>query len=214
MGGFLRFALNPGSPKQLWPLISEFAIWLASERVARNVSYAAARRGSTSADRSRDQEREACQRHLLAHARALSRIMRRVLLLRALYCKGQMSWFRHSGQIRSAQISISKWPKSLNSGRPLLGGMERSAAIRCSAPCAGRSFGRDRLADYSTSASSESRPVSECVCNQRARAVSVGSTPDFCHHAASSPLPWTSRWCPRHIGTVNSSLTLRPSARL
>jgi len=47
MGGSLRFALNPGSPKQLWPPISEFAIWLASERVARNASYAAARRGST-----------------------------------------------------------------------------------------------------------------------------------------------------------------------
>ena len=36
----------------------------------------------------------------------------------------------------------------------------------------------------------------------------------FFHHAASSPQRWSSRWCPRHSGTVNSSLTLRPSARL
>jgi hypothetical protein len=36
----------------------------------------------------------------------------------------------------------------------------------------------------------------------------------FLHHAASLPQRWTSRWCPRHSGTVNSSLTFRPRARL
>ena len=52
------------------------------------------------------------------------------------------------------------------------------------------------------------------VSNHRARAVVVGSTPAFFHHAASSPQRWASRWWPRHSGTMNSSLTLRPSARL
>jgi hypothetical protein len=55
---------------------------------------------------------------------------------------------------------------------------------------------------------------SGCVSSQRERAITVGSTPAFLHHAASSPQRWTSRWCPRHNGTVNSSLTLRPRARL
>ena len=41
---------------------------------------------------------------------------------------------------------------------------------------------------------------------------SDGSRP-FCHHSASSPLRCTSRWWPRHKGTVNSSLTFRPRAR-
>jgi len=39
----------------------------------------------------------------------------------------------------------------------------------------------------------------------------VGSMPAFFHHAASSPQRWISRLWPRHKGTVNSSLTLRPS---
>ena len=51
---------------------------------------------------------------------------------------------------------------------------------------------------------------SGCVSNHSARAGTVGSMPAFRHHAASSPQRWTSRWCPRHNGTVNSSLTLRP----
>ena len=52
------------------------------------------------------------------------------------------------------------------------------------------------------------------VSSHSARAATVGSIPTACHHAASSPWRCTSRWCPRHKGTVNSSLTLRPSARL
>ena len=50
--------------------------------------------------------------------------------------------------------------------------------------------------------------------SHKARAATVGSTPVFPHHAASSPQRCTSRWCPRQRGTVNSSLTLRLSARL
>src|SRR6516164_7741732 len=49
-----------------------------------------------------------------------------------------------------------------------------------------------------------------CVFNQSTRAAAVGSIPAFFHQLASSPQRWTSRWCPRHSGTVNSSLTLRP----
>jgi hypothetical protein len=33
------------------------------------------------------------------------------------------------------------------------------------------------------------------------------------HEAASSPQRWTSRWWPRHSGTVNSSLTFRGAVR-
>ena len=33
------------------------------------------------------------------------------------------------------------------------------------------------------------------------------------HHVFSSPAWWSSRWCPRQSGTVNSSLTLSPIAR-
>jgi O-antigen ligase len=51
------------------------------------------------------------------------------------------------------------------------------------------------------------------VCSHSARAVVVGSIPAFPHQAASSPERWTSRWCPRQSGTVNSSLTLWPGAR-
>ncbi len=51
------------------------------------------------------------------------------------------------------------------------------------------------------------------VSSHNARAMVVGSTPTFFHHAASSPERWASRWWPRHSGTVNSSLTLRPNAR-
>ena len=51
------------------------------------------------------------------------------------------------------------------------------------------------------------------VSSQSARAAASGSIPIFCHHDDSSPQRWTSRWCVRHIGTVNSSLVLRPSAR-
>ena len=53
-----------------------------------------------------------------------------------------------------------------------------------------------------------------CVSSHSARAVTVGSTPALFHHAASSPQWCTSRWCPRHKGTVCSSLTFLPSARL
>jgi hypothetical protein len=38
--------------------------------------------------------------------------------------------------------------------------------------------------------------------------------PASLHHTTSSPQRWPSRWCPRQSGTVNSSLTLRPRARL
>jgi len=55
---------------------------------------------------------------------------------------------------------------------------------------------------------------SGCVSIHSARAVMVGSIPALLHQAASSPERWTSRWWPRHSGTVNSSLTLRLSARL
>ena len=51
------------------------------------------------------------------------------------------------------------------------------------------------------------------VSSQSARAARSGSVPVFCHHNPSSPQRWTSRWCARQSGTVNSSLTLRPSAR-
>jgi hypothetical protein len=51
------------------------------------------------------------------------------------------------------------------------------------------------------------------VSNHSIRAVMVGSTLVFFHHAASSPQRWASRWWPRHSGTTNSSLALRPSAR-
>jgi hypothetical protein len=51
------------------------------------------------------------------------------------------------------------------------------------------------------------------VSNHSIRAVMVGSTLAFFHHAASSPQRWASRWWPRHSGTTNSSLALRPSAR-
>jgi hypothetical protein len=54
---------------------------------------------------------------------------------------------------------------------------------------------------------------SGCVFSHSARAVVVGSIPAFSHQAASSAERWTSRWCPRQSGIVNSSLTLRPSAR-
>ena len=68
---------------------------------------------------------------------------------------------------------------------------------------------------FSASASALSGPPeSGCVSSHNFRAATVGSIPDFRHHATSSPQPWTSRWWPRHKGTVNSSLTLRPSARL
>jgi hypothetical protein len=45
------------------------------------------------------------------------------------------------------------------------------------------------------------------------RVTASGSIPVFCHHDPSLLQRWTSRWCARHSGTVNSSLTLRPSAR-
>jgi hypothetical protein len=47
------------------------------------------------------------------------------------------------------------------------------------------------------------------VSNQNARAAASGSIPVFPHHDPSSPQRWTSRWCARQSGTVNSSLTLR-----
>jgi hypothetical protein len=50
------------------------------------------------------------------------------------------------------------------------------------------------------------------VFSHSARALTVGSIPTFSHQAASFPQRCTSRWCPRQSGTVNSSLTLRPSA--
>jgi hypothetical protein len=50
-----------------------------------------------------------------------------------------------------------------------------------------------------------------CVFSHSARALTLGSMPAVFHHAASSLQRWTSRWWPRHNGTVNSSLTLRPS---
>ena len=53
---------------------------------------------------------------------------------------------------------------------------------------------------------------SGCDFSQSTRAATLGSIPVLTHHAASSPQRWTSRWCPRQSGTVNSSLTLRPSA--
>ena len=51
-----------------------------------------------------------------------------------------------------------------------------------------------------------------CVLSHRTRAAAVGSIPIFSHQPPSSPQRCASRWCPRHSGTVNSSLTLRPSA--
>src|ERR1700761_8894256 len=48
---------------------------------------------------------------------------------------------------------------------------------------------------------------------QRSRAIGSGSMFKFFHHCRSSPRVWSSRWCARQTGTVNSSLTLRPIAR-
>ena len=45
------------------------------------------------------------------------------------------------------------------------------------------------------------------VSSHSARAGTAGSIPAFFHQATSSPQRWTSRWWPRHSGTVNSSLT-------
>ena len=50
------------------------------------------------------------------------------------------------------------------------------------------------------------------VLSHSTRAAAVGSMPVLIHQATSSPQRCTSRWCPRQSGTVNSSLTLRPSA--
>ena len=52
------------------------------------------------------------------------------------------------------------------------------------------------------------------VSSHSARAVTVGSILFLSHQAASSPHRWISRWCPRHTGTVNSSLTFLARARL
>jgi hypothetical protein len=52
-----------------------------------------------------------------------------------------------------------------------------------------------------------------CVCCHSRCAIGIGSTLSCCHHFSSSPHWCSSRWCVRHSGTVNSSLTLRPSAR-
>jgi hypothetical protein len=46
----------------------------------------------------------------------------------------------------------------------------------------------------------------------RARATLRASIRAVCHHRASSGDRWSSRWCNRHKGTANSSLTLRPRA--
>jgi hypothetical protein len=54
---------------------------------------------------------------------------------------------------------------------------------------------------------------SGCDFSHSTRAAALGSIAVLIHQAASSLQRWTSRWCPRHSGTVNSSLTLRPSAR-
>src|SRR5262249_47255072 len=54
---------------------------------------------------------------------------------------------------------------------------------------------------------------SGCEFSHSTRAAAVASMPIVFHQAYSSPQRCTSRWCPRHSGTVNSSLTLRPRAR-
>ncbi len=58
------------------------------------------------------------------------------------------------------------------------------------------------------------RIASGCVSNHSARAAMAGSSPAVFHHPASSPQRRISRWCPRHNGTANSSLTWRPSAQV
>ena len=57
-------------------------------------------------------------------------------------------------------------------------------------------------------------PPSESLVSSRSdRAAKLGSTRIFSHHTTSSPWRCTARWCPRHSGTNNSSLYLRPRAR-
>src|SRR5262245_41873929 len=51
------------------------------------------------------------------------------------------------------------------------------------------------------------------VCCQSLSATGSGSMLSFRHHAASSAERCSSRWWTRQTGTMNSSLTLRPSAR-
>jgi hypothetical protein len=48
---------------------------------------------------------------------------------------------------------------------------------------------------------------------QSLRAIFRGSIPVASHQRNSLPERWSSRWWVRQSGTVNSSLTLRPSAR-
>jgi hypothetical protein len=106
--------------------------------------------------------------------------------------------------------------------------MKRAANSPAKSPSSHQiSFFREDL--YRTSAISCALPVisggalalggCQSVCpewmrfSHNARAAASGSIAVCCHHDDSSPQQWTSRWCVRYNGTVNSSLTLRPSAR-
>ena len=51
------------------------------------------------------------------------------------------------------------------------------------------------------------------VASQSSRAIWIGSIRAVFHHSGSLRARWSSRWCRRQSGTVNSSLTLRPKAR-
>src|SRR5262249_15908312 len=50
------------------------------------------------------------------------------------------------------------------------------------------------------------------VASQSPRAIWIGSMRAVFHHSGSLRERWSSRWCSRQRGTVNSSLTFRPNA--
>ena len=116
--------------------------------------------------------------------------------------------FTVSGYCRDEVTSIGIGYRVLDELRFILRPPLRPSVFALSPPA-------PMVGEFSTSASALPGPLeSGCVSSHKTRAATVGSIPDFRHHATSSPQPWTSRWWPRHRGTVNSSLTLRPSARL
>src|SRR5262249_6222557 len=91
--------------------------------------------------------------------------------------------------------------------------LQRTAPVRLDLPTRGHGGLASRLGSFCNfDADCPIALGSGCDLSQSSRAAAVGSTPVFVHHAISSQQRCTSRWCPGHGGTVNSSLTLRPSA--
>ncbi len=120
----------------------------------------------------------------------------------------------HSGDI--ARLNANLFWHRMAGARHLDGWQCRVGWLE-PASCRWTSLGRDAIVDPMLLVlgwTSSLATGSGCVSSHSARAAPDGSTPALLHHAASSPQRCTSRRCPRHKGTVNSSLTLRPRARL